>query len=267
METRISRDMAAVWEDMVLSVSLADQHVQDDETKAQPPSSLMDGIHHALAMKPLTDDHPEPTLEPMSDHKEFAGHMIPSTSNISLLLLNHQTDEKLTKLQQMPSMSMGVLLGTHAPWTSMVSLGSRMGHPTTSLLHRDGSMLENESPFVPMRSSQLSPPSSPSLDATLVAGSPLRLWLLSHAPPIRTNPIRRLLNLSQRPQLALSLSAVSVLTLSRRGMPSPTLDPVQTPLEELPMTPLNLSSSPSIRPQLLGGFASSPEFEALGEIE
>lgn len=262
MATLVSRDMVAVWEEMV-----SEQRAHDDDAEAQPPSSIISGIHNSRTSRPLTDEHPEPILEPVSDHKEFTGHMIPSTSNISLLLLNHQADEKLSKLQQMPSMSMTVLLGTHAPWTSMVSLGSRTGHAASTLLHREGSMLENDSPAFPMRSSQLSPPSSPYLDATLVAGSPLRLWLLSHAPPIRANPIRRLLNLSQRPQLALSLSAVSVLTLSRRGMPSPTLDPVQTPIEEPPMTPLNLSSSPSIRPHFLDGFTSSPEFEALGEIE
>ena len=70
-------------------------------------------------------------------------------------------------------------------------------------------------------------PDSPNLDPVSLGGSPSRFWLSSQTPPISTNN-----SFKSRPTVA----------LHNNGSSSPVLYPVQTPIEELPMTPLFLNS-------------------------
>lgn len=112
-------------------------------------------------------------------------------------------------------------------------------------------------------------PDSPSLDPTSVGGSPSRFWLNSQTPPrsllnsltkSRTQiyPLSKLHNNPHAPVQAIqtgqmqmqlpqgsnvdSMHAVSkAININTAGGDSPVLNPVQTPLEEFPMTPLFLN--------------------------
>ncbi|KAK6460457.1 hypothetical protein DFJ63DRAFT_337828 [Scheffersomyces coipomensis] len=100
-------------------------------------------------------------------------------------------------------------------------------------------------------------PESPYLDATSVGGSPSRFWLSSQTPPNGQRTLNRnhmyqpqhptyipLTNVNNTTQVSSSIPINS----TTNGGDSPTLDPVQTPLEDPPMTPLYLNKniSPSV---------------------
>lgn len=109
--------------------------------------------------------------------------------------------------------------------------------------------------------SSLFTPSSPSLDPTSVANSPSGFWLSSQTPPRSTNTaikvkaaITPLGNNHQTMPMAGtpssenqgSLHLVSKhINIQRSGGDSPILNPVQTPIEDMPMTPLYLNSDPN----------------------
>lgn len=104
-------------------------------------------------------------------------------------------------------------------------------------------------------------PTSPSLDPTSVANSPSGFWLNSRTPPQQlnitlkgkglgtssgTNYVKTAVPASlgtQEPPLSLHLVSRHI-NIQRSGSDSPILNPVQTPLEDTPMTPLYLNSDP-----------------------
>lgn len=96
-------------------------------------------------------------------------------------------------------------------------------------------------------------PDSPSLDPTSLGGSPLRFWLNAQTPPNLMQRIRNMMaaaavneyhalpsNQTQPAQISQN-SVLQAIDIGRRASDSPTLNPVQTPLEEVPMTPLYLN--------------------------
>lgn len=120
---------------------------------------------------------------------------------------------------------------------------------------------------IPMKKSPqlLFTPSSPSLDPTSVANSPSGFWLNSHSPPntyitdkveelkekmnkvdqrCEKEPSPEAVNMGKREYMdGVSLHLTSGhFDIERSGGQSPILNPVQTPLEDMPMTPLYLSS-------------------------
>lgn len=106
--------------------------------------------------------------------------------------------------------------------------------------------------------SSLFTPSSPSLDPTSVANSPSGFWLSSQTPPRGTNSASKVKgvittfgnNYQTAPMAGAtfsenqgSLHLVSKhINIQRSGGDSPILHPVQTPIEDMPMTPLYLNS-------------------------
>lgn len=110
------------------------------------------------------------------------------------------------------------------------------------------------------RSQGFMTPDLPNLDPTSIGGSPSRFWLSSQTPPrsllnslskSRTH-IFPLTQLHSQPQQAVptapmlasvgSINSVSkAIDISKNGSDSPVLNPVQTPLEDFPMTPLFLN--------------------------
>lgn len=109
--------------------------------------------------------------------------------------------------------------------------------------------------------SSLFTPSSPSLDPTSVANSPSGFWLNSQTPPRCSNTVIKVkgsttsfgnnfqttpLAVNTRTEDEGSLHLVSKhINIQRSGGDSPILNPVQTPIEDMPMTPLYLNSDPN----------------------
>lgn len=102
-------------------------------------------------------------------------------------------------------------------------------------------------------------PSSPSLDPVSVANSPSGFWLNSQTPPRISNSLGKYkssanqfvglhqinsiggtLNIQEK-QGSLHLTSKHI-DIQRKGSDSPILNPVQTPIEDMPMTPLYLNS-------------------------
>lgn len=141
---------------------------------------------------------------------------------------------------------------------------------------------------IPISINKLVVPDSPNLDPTSLGGSPSKFWLSSQTPPRSVaGSLSRNSRLyfqqqhqpQQQPQqlqypdvqhsvrpMHISLADNYTLTNSvspRRGMDSPTLEPVQTPSEDLPMTPLYLGTQRLGTDSYFSGFESrgilSPE--------
>lgn len=148
-------------------------------------------------------------------------------------------------------------------------------------------------------------PDSPSLDPTSVGGSPSRFWLSSQTPPrsllnslnkSRTQiyPLSKLHNhphapvqavqtgqvqmpLPQAPNVDSTHAVSKAISINTAGGDSPVLNPVQTPLEEFPMTPLFLNgggnnyfvftNGVNARDYQLGGFDGIDETEQEQEEE
>jgi hypothetical protein len=182
-------------------------------------------------------EHPEPEL--LASSVGVDGRMIPSTSTISLLSLNQQHQQAQQQQQTIQQ--------SHDFYQSPKSLNG------SSYLIRKNSMasysnLQRLQPYQKLTSPPAPPdyihssttnsininhhngipiPDSPNLDPVSLGGSPSRFWLSSQTPPISTNN-----SFKSRPTVA----------VHGNGNCSPVLHPVQTPIEELPMTPLLLNS-------------------------
>lgn len=216
----------------------------------------------------LTDDHPEPELLATSVGKDIDGRLIPSSSTISLLSLNANGNlsSAATQYSGFPhfidrknSHGSGLVLRN-----SLTHLSHQRLHPyhkLTSLTSQNQEMACAHTQSIPLirnAGSMLLTPDSPNLDPVSLGGSPSRFWLASQTPPKslsgsynKRSCTLQLSQLHSNPASTVpgtSSSGATSINTSRpplrafRGDDSPTLNPVQTPLEDLPMTPLYLNS-------------------------
>lgn len=225
-----------------------------------------------------TDDHPEPELLATSVGKELDGRMIPSSSTISLLSLNSNSILSLNnesyqsnKPSQFPPPP---LLDRKNSFPSMISSRNSITHLSHQRLQP---YLKMTSPNVPLtadfnvstsprviplsrnQSFYQATPDSPNLDPISVGGSPSRFWLSSQTPPkslsgslTMTRPqVLQMTPLNNAPSTNQQVHGFNVgsthavskaINIKRTGSDSPVLNPVQTPIEDTPMTPLYLNS-------------------------
>ncbi|CAN3376300.1 hypothetical protein DIRU0_E26610 [Diutina rugosa] len=178
-----------------------------------------------IKMEPVRkspDDHPEPEFRPQSCGKDAAGRLIPSTSSISLLNLNND-------IPRSPSMMM-------SPQPS--DRKNSFAHHQRLHHYRSVYSPPNDQP-----SSPVAVPDSPSLDPTSLGGSPpSRLWLSSSAAPATAAGEAPSPSPASVPGFHQVRQTVYIRTTPKPAM-SPVLFPVQTPLEEPPITPLTLTHS------------------------
>ncbi|EGV61281.1 hypothetical protein CANTEDRAFT_116906 [Yamadazyma tenuis ATCC 10573] len=181
------------------------------------------------------EDHPEPTLLATSVGKDLDGRLIPSSSTISLMSLNDQHQHLSPNLPQQHRNSI-----THLNQKRFETY-QRMSSPTTN--EDDHSTSQS----IPINGKLI--PDSPNLDPTSLTGSPSRFWLSSQTPP-------RSMNNSYK-----KLSALSHLSPQHSGGDSPILNPVQTPSEEQPMTPLYLNNNEFYNPTSYFGMNSTENID------
>ncbi|CAN3365104.1 hypothetical protein DICA3_F15412 [Diutina catenulata] len=196
-----------------------------------------------IAIEHRFDDHPEPELV-ASSYKDSDGHLIPSTSSISLLSLNDLGPQiRISSPQQLPR-------DFKEPKDRKNSFASQQRINHYRIL--------NSPPFSAAMSpldhvvSPVSAPDSPTLDPTSIGGSPSRLLLTSTISESLSNAMGSPPPLSPHvdavvgfmPSLSMT-PAKKKFMRSNAKILSPVLHPVQTPVEEPPMTPLYLSSRSS----------------------
>lgn len=176
-----------------------------------------------IKMEPVRkspDDHPEPEFRPQSCGKDAAGRLIPLT--LSILLLNLNND-----IPRLPSMMM---LPQPSDRKNSFAHHQRLHH------YRSVYLPPNDQPLLPV-----AVPDSPSLDPTLLGGlPPLRLWLSLLAAPATAAGEAPLPSPASVPGFHQVRQTVYIRTTPKPAM-LPVLFPVQTPLEEPPITPLTLT--------------------------
>lgn len=175
----------------------------------------------------LTDEHPEPELLATSVGKGIDGKLIPSSLTISLLSLNANSLSSIGQLPQLVDRR-----NSHGPplRTSLTHLHHQRLHP----YHKLTLAGQEPTPSIHMvrSSGMISAPDLPNLDPTSLGTLPSRFWLGSQTPP-------KLLSGSYKRSLH-GHNGHNTRRINR-GDELPTLPPVQTPMEDLPMTPLHLS--------------------------
>lgn len=213
-----------------------------------------------------TDEQPEPALLATSVGKDSDGRLIPSSSTISLLSLNQAPVPPTAHLSEMAFSGIkgSLIPGDRA--SSYTNLRSRNSithlnqqrlqpyHKLTSPIPNVSSEFPaSSSPsFVPLARNISYTPDSPNLDPISGHGSPSRFWLSSQTPPktamssLRTPNKSNLINFTSLPKVQeneqiCSHSVSQAIAISNEGNKSPILNPVLTPLEDLPMTPLFLN--------------------------
>lgn len=124
----------------------------------------------------------------------------------------------------------------------------RLASPTVPLAAEFANFLSPQA--IPIGRNQVVP-DSPNLDPTSVTGSPSRFWLSSQTPPkslansltkTRSHLGMGALQMTSPDHTRPTHSDVHAIAIAKTGSDSPILNPVQTPQEDLPMTPLYLSS-------------------------
>lgn len=222
-----------------------------------------------------TDEHPEPELLATSVGKELDGRMIPSSSTISLLSLNNNNFLSFNNdsyQSNKPSQFPPPLLDRKNSHPTLISSRNSITHSNQQRLQP---YLKMSSPSIPANadfysttSPQVIPlsrnqsfqhitPDSPNLDPVSLGGSPSRFWLNSQTPPkslsgsltmSRTQmfPMTQL-NSATQPQsqgfiIGSANSVSKAINIKGSGGDSPILNPVQTPIEDMPITPLYLNS-------------------------
>lgn len=176
-----------------------------------------------IKMEPVRkspDDHPEPEFRPQSCGKDADGRLIPLT--LSILLLN------LNDIPRSPSMMM-------LPQPS--DRKNSFAHQQRKHHYRTVYLPPTDNPVLP-----IPVPDSPSLDPTLLGGlPPLRLLLsLLVSNSAMESPLPALLVV---PGFHLVVPQRQPMYIRSTPKPAtlPVLFPVQTPLEEPPITPLTLT--------------------------
>ncbi|EGW31850.1 uncharacterized protein SPAPADRAFT_62460 [Spathaspora passalidarum NRRL Y-27907] len=211
-----------------------------------------------------TDEHPEPELLPTTVGRDSQGRIIPSTSTISLLSLNQQPDMSMTSPKIIVS-NPPVFIDRK---NSFGQLRNLINHKRLQPYQKMNS--PNEYTFmttttqsIPIQEEHVLQPPSPNLDPVSLGGSPSRFWL--NSPTITKSLSKTQLQYTQNTQTLHSYqkqqqfhplapipqsvelpmqqtdSELYINIQHRNGSHSPTLDPVQTPSEDPPMTPLSLN--------------------------
>ncbi|KAI3402889.2 hypothetical protein KGF56_004350 [Candida oxycetoniae] len=208
-------------------------------------------------------DHPEPQLLASSVGKGINGRIIPSSSTISLLSLNqefppkfiHPNNQTAAQSSQ-PATSLAKNLETRSylnlqrlqqysktattpTTTAATTCSSSSGSLLAYLNHPNSVEYVTIQPLQVSSSVANSMPSSPNLDPTSIGGSPSRFWLSSQTPPIGgINSNNKKPAHQFQTQTAKRWGGNGDIT----GDDSPILNPVQTPLDDPPMTPLLLTN-------------------------
>lgn len=241
----------------LLSKSLAGEKLRPG--MAPPPQVFM-------ALDDLTDEHPEPELLATSVGKDLDGRLIPSSSTISLLSLSNNAvpahqDVYVGKQPAVPErVNSYTNIRSRNSLTHFTQQRLQPYQKLTSPTMPTGefSITSPQSiPFSRTHSHSQIAPDSPNLDPTSLGGSPSRFWLSSQTPPrslsnsfkargqFQLTPLAETADPAGELQHSSAGSKNSVsqaINIRQSGNDSPVLNPVQTPLEDLPMTPLYLNS-------------------------
>ena len=248
-------------------------------------SPLQSHLHYLDDLEEnATDGHPEPSILATSVGKDHGGRLIPSSSNISLLSLSnnlnsapHLTTENLPGLKGGTSGLAHVNPERVSSYTNLRSRNSitHLGQQRLQPYHKISSPIAppmgefnaiSSPKTIPWGKNQMIAPDSPNLHPTSIGESPSRFWLNAQTPPkALANLLSRSRNQFTNPvglgTMPLQANEKHVRPLAiniARGSDSPVLNPVQTPLEDMPMTPLYLSSDG-------GYFLSSNAQKSFGE--
>lgn len=205
--------------------------------------------------KSLPQDHPEPELLASSVGKDFDGRLIPSLSTISLLSLNNhntspniahqptfQTRNPVPERKNSHIISRNSL--THLSQIRLQPYQKFTSPPPILQQQQQNDYLTTTSPqTIPMSGRLGTVPDSPSLDPTSLGGLPSRFWLSSQTPPRSLAGSYTRGSRSHLYELGLTTATSKAIAIKHLGSDSPTLNPVQTPSEDPPMTPLYLGSN------------------------
>lgn len=241
----------------LLSTSLANQkqaQVQaqlQTQTQTQTQSQTQTQITHQESQY----DHPEPELLATSVGKDSNGQLIPSSSNISLFLLNQSQQYQSPQPQYYFHSNLSSYVPGQTPddkhkpkrHNSYNSLNQRRFESyrlTSPPIHssKSPSPVIPQEHFssmiasIPINAKNIAIPDSPNLDPTSLTNSPSRFWLSSQTPPKSINNSYK--RLPVLPEQAIYDPRLEPVTKSNV---SPILNPVQTPNGD-PMTPLYLNS-------------------------
>jgi hypothetical protein len=162
-------------------------------------------------VSPNLTEQPEPQILATSAGNDSNGTLITSTSNISLLSLNHEFPVLMNSPKIIPN-------------TSFI-LDRKNSHASQQRIQHYQKFAPSNVEFsasVPINV----PPDSPNLVPTSVGGSPSRFWLSNQTPPRSINDVTKVI-----PSLFTGPKS--------KRVGSPILNPVQT--QDPPMTPLYLS--------------------------
>lgn len=224
-------------------------------------------------------EHPEPQLLASSVGKDLDGKLIPSSSTISLLSLNQDISSKYNEQQQLHQLS--ILMPKTSRTTSYSNLQRLQPYQRATTMsppiHQQQQQPQQAQPlnlsspdsigFQPLAipstynnaavllSTPGTVPNSPNLDPVSLGGSPSRFWLSSQTPPSSSANILKtganqqtLLQLQHsKPQYIVYKAGSGAMYKAVKGDDSPVLNPVQTPIEDPPMTPLFLSNTNSAK--------------------
>ncbi|KAI5952482.1 hypothetical protein KGF54_003349 [Candida jiufengensis] len=226
----------------LLSSNLAREHNQSNQLGDQtslPQQHTFFNIHEIINNNNNNNndeiilDHPEPQLLASSVGKDINGKLIPSSSTISLLSLGQDSQySQQQQLQQSQNQQnqAPILIRQNSNNRSYLNLQRLQQYQRIS-------QSENLPTINSINSEYISIPNSPSLDPTSVGNSPSRFWLSSQTPPYKIKPIYQYVT-HRNPTTNNSTTTLNNI----QGDKSPQLNPVQTPLEDPPMTPLFLNS-------------------------
>lgn len=218
----------------------------------------------------ISPDHPEPSLLATSVGNDHDGRLIPSSSTISLLSLNNNMNsgQFYTSHMEHSTGNKGPVVGFNntnpervnsytnlRSRNSITHLGQQRLQPyhkmTSPIVPPVGEFTSISSPKnIPWSKNQMITPDSPNLHPTSIGESPSRFWLNAQTPPnslamakaknkfignggLGLTPLHPINNERQPFPHTINIT---------KGGDSPTLNPVQTPVEDMPMTPLYLSS-------------------------
>lgn len=262
--------------------SLLSKSLAGEKHGGSPNFSSTDSFNEVFPESPtLASDHPEPELLATSVGKDSDGRLIPSSSAISLLSLNnngnHSNNHHHGAGSQVHSPNPN---NYHEPHNSHPHVQHHLHpgmekknsfhniRPVNSFTHLNHLNHQRLQPYHKLLSPAMSQngdfsniatpqsiplarnlsflqnaPDSPNLIPTSIGGSPSRFWLTSQTPP------KSVSGSYKSRQLVLPLTPFTSHTTepgkfapSAKGAQSPILNPVQTPSEDMPMTPLYLSS-------------------------
>ncbi|KAI5965155.1 uncharacterized protein KGF55_001375 [Candida pseudojiufengensis] len=200
-------------------------------------------------------DHPEPQLLASSVGKDLNGKLIPSSSTISLLSLgqdsqysqnlqlqqNQQNQSNNQQQQQQPP----ILIRQNSNNRSYLNLQRLQQYQRSTTSSQQQQQYSENISNINSNSEYITIPNSPNLDPTSVGNSPSRFWLSSQTPPFKIKPLYQYVTHKQTNENNTNNNNISKSTIieisDSQGDKSPQLNPVQTPLEDPPMTPLFLN--------------------------